>query len=314
MELMESVADVPVEKVWVHPSARRLLAWAGAEPGNANAGDEAAAMDPSAWRELERAHHYNAVVVAGNWSEIGPLVMHLRESPDFYIDQVDAWGVVFRRGSATLWTPPEVHEIALGESEGWRAAILSRMAMILQAMGENRAAQSAIATAMELNGEDAHVQARKATLDLQRGRLHEAVSGADLVLRTSPDHVAALQIKAQALSRGGASDQAWEVAEHLVRVASPNDMISLALHAQLANDARAFSREQESLEALVRFSEQAGVDPVMYRVLLGQCYARLGLGRQAMEQFLKVQSLESLPAAARSDVDAAIGKLKRTGF
>jgi tetratricopeptide (TPR) repeat protein len=188
------------------------------------------------------------------------------------------------------------------------------MAMILQAMGENRAAQSAIATAMELNGEDAHVQARKATLDLQRGRLHEAVSGADLVLRTSPDHVAALQIKAQALSRGGASDQAWEVAEHLVRVASPNDMISLALHAQLANDARAFSREQESLEALVRFSEQAGVDPVMYRVLLGQCYARLGLGRQAMEQFLKVQSLESLPAAARSDVDAAIGKLKRTGF
>jgi hypothetical protein len=33
-----------------------------------------------------------------------------------------------------------------------------------------------------------------------------------------------------------------------------------------------------------------------------------------MDQFLKVQSLESLPAAARSDVDAAIGKLKRTGF
>ncbi|MFY8214981.1 MAG: tetratricopeptide repeat protein, partial [Chthoniobacterales bacterium] len=274
VDLMESVADVSPEKVWIHPSARRLLVEAEIPVGKAAPLDDLAAKDPSVWREQNREHRYEAVVVAGTWSEIGPLAEHLRGSPDFYIDRVDPWGVVFRRGLPRPWQMPDVETIGSGDSPVTRATALSRTAMIYQVLGENRSAQRAIATAMELEPGDANVLARKATIDLLRGRFADAVSGADLVLKEAPRHVAALQIKAQALSKAGADEAAWEVAEDLILAADKNDMISLALHAQLANAARAYSREQESLEAVVVMSERVGIEPVMYRVLLGQCYAR----------------------------------------
>lgn len=315
ISLVESVSDLPDDKVWIHPSARRLLAWAGAEvPEAAGAGDDAAALDPSAWRRLDQSHHYQAVVVAGNWSEIGPLLLHLRTSPDFYVDRIDPWGVVFRRGVKEPWSPPDLSTFVASEPAERHAEILSRIAMILQAMGESRAAHRAITAASEQAPDDANVLSRRATIDLQRGKFSEAVALADRVLKEAPDHVPALQIKAQALSKGGAADQAWQVAEQLVRVAPQNDMLSLVLHAQLANQARAYAREQDSLEAVIRISERAGVEPVLYRVLLGQCYARLGLGRQAMEQFRKVESVDSLPEGARKDVKTAIEKLQRSGF
>jgi len=314
VDLMKSVSDVSPEKVWIHPSARRLLIEAGVPMNQANAIDGLAASDPSFWRELNREHRFDAVVVAGVWSEIGPLAQALHGSQDFYIERIDPWGIVFRRGSHNAWQPPEVESLGIDETPSSRAEMLSQLAMVYQVLGENRSAQSAIGAAIELAPNDANVLARKATIDLLRGRLNDAVSGADLVLENSPNHVAALQIKAQALSKVGADEAAWQVAEVLVGVADKNDMISLALHAQLANAARAYSREQESLEAVVRMSERIGIEPVLYRVLLGQCYARLGLGRQAMEQFQKLRANDDLPAAARADVETAIAKLERSGF
>jgi hypothetical protein len=314
VDLIESVVDVNPGNVWIHPSARRLLVGAGVPVGAADPLDDLAAKDPAIWRDQNRAQRFDAVVVAGTWSEIGPLAAHLHGSPDFFIDRIDPWGIVFRRGVPQPWQIPDVEGVGSGEPPIDRAATLSRLAMIYQVLGENRSAQQAIAAAMELAPDDPNVLARKATIDLLRGRFVDAVSGADLVLENSPRHVAALQIKAQALSKAGANDAAWEVAEELIHVAEKNDMISLALHAQLANAARAYSREQESLEAVVAMSERVGIEPVMYRVLLGQCYARLGLGRQAMEQFQKLRAMDDLPPAARADVETAIAKLERSGF
>lgn len=314
VELVESVSDVAPENVWIHPSARRLLAWAGVPAGEGTDVDELAAQDPAVWRELHRTMIFDAVVVAGNWSEIGPLAQHLRMSPDFYIDRVDPWGVVFRRGASKPWQPPEPEMVGGDSSPAGRAGVLSRLAMMYQVLGENRSAMKSIGTAIELAPDDAHVLARKATMDLQRGNFLEAMATADQVLDNHPRHVAALQIKAQALSKAGADEAAWEVAERLIEVAEPNDMISRALHAQLAHAARAYSREQESLEAIVRMSEAVGVEPVMYRVLLGQCYARLGLGRQAMVQFQTLRAIENLPPAAKEDIETAIAKLRRSGF
>ncbi len=314
VNLWESASDVAPEKRWLHPSGRRALVWAGVEVGEGLPGDDAAGRDVAHWRSVDREHRFDAVVVVGNWSEITPLLLHLYTSPDFYIEHVDGWGAVFRRGAAESWTPPGPDSVAVGEPDTHRATELSRLSLIVQAMGESRAALRLANAAVELTPDDENVRARRATLDLQRGRLSEAVAEANTVLDKNPNNVAALQIKAQALSRGGAADEAWQVAEHLVRVAHQNDMISLALHAQLASDARAFSREQESLERVVRLSEQAGVDPITYRVLLGQCYARLGLGRQAAEQFRMVQAVGSLPEESRRDVETALEKLKQSGF
>lgn len=314
LELWESVSDMAPEKRWLHPSGRRALAWAGVEVGEELPGDDTAGRDAAHWRSVDREHRFDAVVVAGNWSEITPLLLHLYTSPDFYIAQVDGWGVVFRRGAAKPWSPPDPDAVAAGESDDRRATELSRLSLIVQAMGQSRAALRLANTAVEISPGNENARARRATIDLQRGRLSEAVAGANAVLDKNPNNVTALQIKAQALSRGGAADEAWQVAEHLVRVAHQSDMISLALHAQLASDARAFSREQESLERVVRLSEQAGVDPVTYRVLLGQCYARQGLGRQAVEQFRKVETVGSLPEESRRDIEAALEKLKQSGF
>lgn len=313
LQLWESAREAG-EAVWISPQARQALALEGVDLPEDDSDSIETSRDPSTWRRLDREQRYDAVLLAGEVATITPLLQHLRESPDFSVLTLDRWGVVFRREPTRQWSPPEPGEIRPDAAPDVRARELAGRAAVLLAMRENRAAQSYITAALALAPSDPLVLARRAAIDLQRGRLSEAVAEADRVLRIDPRNVAALQIKAQALARGGAADEAWKVSEELVRIADARDLVSLALHARLASEARAYSREQESLEQIVRTSERIGIEPVMYRVLLGQCYARQGLGRQAMEQFQKLRALESLPDSARTDVETAIERLSRAGF
>jgi hypothetical protein len=310
-----SVEALPKDKVWVYPSAVTALKAAGVDLPEPDSVSISAARDPDAWRRLQRERRFDAVLLAGNWSEIAPLAKHLRESGDFAIAKVDSWGIVFRRGSDDGWQAPAAETLVAQIGDPQKAASeLSQMAMMLQVLGEGRAARQYLTAANKLAPGDSLILARAATVDLMRGRLAEAVAGAEEVLRQEPDHVIALQIKAQALAKAGAIDEAWAVAEELVQKASPKDMVSFLLHARLAHEARAYQREQESLERLVALADQARVPALPYRVLLSQVYAKRGLGRQALEQLTIIRADPTLAESEQADIDTSIETLKRAGF
>ncbi len=229
---------------------------------------------------------------------------------------MDQHGLLFLRGLPAPYRPPAVDAVAPDLPDpADRAAILAGFAVNLDLIGAVTASRDFLSAAEDLAPESVNVRVHSATIDLRHDRYAAAIEGANAALDLRPDSVPALQIAAQALAAAGHPDEAWQIAEKLVTVASPEDTQTLFLHARLASDAHAFSREQASLERLVEISEEADLPATTYRVYLGQSFARQGLPRPAIKQFQAALADPDLGAAQRTDLETTIANIKqKTGL
>ncbi len=229
---------------------------------------------------------------------------------------MDHHGFLFSRGLPETYRPPAVGEFAADIADpAKRAAVLAAFAVNLDLIGSTNASREYLAAAEKLAPDSANVNVCAATIDLRHERYAAAITGANAALESNPDSVPALQIAAQSFAAAGQPDQAWQVAERLITVASPDDIQTLFLHARLASDAHAFSREQASLERLVELAEAEDVPATTYRVYLGQSYARQGLPRPAIKQFQAALADPDLGAAQRTDLESTIVNIKeKTGL
>lgn len=271
--------------------------------------DAAAAANPRIWRRLDRARRYDGVLLAGPLAEIQPLLAHLASSPDFRLVDLTPAGVLFTRESATPFGPRPPAEVARNDGAA-RGLALVRMALLLDAAGDWRAARDYAATARTAAPRDADVAVGLAVLAYAQKDYPRAMAEAGRGMEIRPDDLGALEVMARTLAVTGNTDAAWEIATELKSRANPEDMNVLFLHARLANAARAFSAEQDSLERLIALAEKAGLPSGDYRVYLGQCYARLGLARPALEQLETAARDPNLSAEQRADLDTAIATVR----
>ncbi len=303
-------------KLFATPGAVAALGSVGETLPQPTSAEIAALTDSSAWRGLDRKQRYGAVLLAGQPAETSVLARHLIQSPDFRLEAIDNWGFLFSRKPTVSYHAPVpasvVPDLTVPEE---RADYLAALAVNLDAIGQFDAARDYLAAARDLAPDSPIVLVREAYVDLAHQRHAGAVSAASRALDLDPDSAPALEIAAQAFAAVGAADRAWQVAERLLEVTGADDPRILFLHARLASDAHAYSREQNSLEKLVELTEAADRSATSYRVYLGQSYARQSLPRPALEQFRAALRDPDLGNKQRADLENTIANIRdKTGL
>lgn len=310
-ELVAAARDLGLKNLFANPAAQAPLEKLDAPKITLDPADAAASRDPSVWRRLDRTHRYGGVLLAGPTAEFSALLSHLAGSPDFRIARVDNWGVLLARGGGPAFVPPDPKtlEESLPDS-ALRATYLAQMAAMLDAAGVVAAAREFAAAAIGAAPSAADGYVATATIALRHRRYSDAVENAEKALKIDPKNLTALEVEVQTLVALNATDAAWRVARRLRDVASADDLNALFLHARVANAAQAYSDEQASLEALVAAAEKRGVPSTDYRIYLGQCYARQGLARPALEQFEILSKAKNLTDQQRADIATALQSIR----
>ncbi len=303
-------------RLFINPEAAAALEAVGENSGPQLDLARVALDDPSAWRRLDRRERFDGVLLAGQPAETRTLARHLIQSPDFRLERLDNWGFLFSRNAPVSYRQPAPEALVPNLTDpSQRANYLAAVAVNLDTIGEFDAARDYLAAAETLAPDSPQVLVRRAYLDLQHQRHAAAVIAASQALEQDPDSAPALEIAAQSLAAVGAADRAWQVAERLLDVSDSKDPRLLFLHARLASDAHAYSREQNSLEKLVAITEQAGRSATTYRVYLGQSYARQGLPRPALVQFEAALENPDLRSDQRADLESTVANIRdKTGI
>ncbi|MDD5198634.1 MAG: hypothetical protein PHC88_02440 [Terrimicrobiaceae bacterium] len=310
--LMHEASARGLKNIFANPRAQPALRGRSLALAPATGEDAAAVQSPTLWRKLDRARRFDAVLLAGPVGEFLPLLTHLAASPDFHLVRADNWGALFIREPSAPYTPPEVNSISKDfPNANDRGIYLSQMALTLDAIGEVSAARAYSTAAINCAPRQPVVHIAAAALALSHKEYPRAVQHAGRALELHPHDPAALEVEARALAAAGAVEEAWVVANELKARAAPDDLNALFLHARLANAAHAYGAEQDSLERLVHLAEERKLPASDYRVYLGQCYARQGLARPALDQLDLASKDPNLTAKERADLDTAIETVRK---
>lgn len=306
--LVLAAAERRLDKIFLNPRARAELAGASAASfAPATPEDAAAALAPKTWRRLDRAHRYGAVLLAGPLGEYQPLLAHLATSPDFRLVALTPAGALFARGGGEPFPVPAAKDQRFDRDRGLS---LARLALLLDTVGERRAARDHAEAALEEAPNDPNVRVGVAALAYAQKDYPRAMAEAQQALTLRSKDRGALEVMARTLAVTGNADAAWQVGTELKALAPADDLNVLFLHARLANAARAFSAEQDSLERLIALAEKARLPTSDFRVYLGQCYARQGLARPALEQLELAAKDPNLSSEQRSDLATAIATVR----
>jgi hypothetical protein len=310
--LADAAAKAGLRKPFVNPSVQAALDALGVQAAGPSTAEASSALaDPSWWRKIDRSVRFDGVILAGPPAEYRALLAHLIDSPDWRLVHLDHWGVVFQRGEPRdLEIAPPAEAGASWPDAADRAVFLSQTASMLAAVARRDEARAYIEAAIEASDARADVLARAASIALLDRKWRDAAALSDRALGIDPKYVPALHARALALSGMKSTDDAWRVSEEIIRLA-PSDPEMLLLHARLANAAKAFSREQASLERLVTLAEKHQWPSVNYRILLGQCYARQSLARPALEQFQAALEDPAISAPQRAEVEETIRTVRQ---
>lgn len=305
-ELSRAAQERKLAKIFVNPRARALFAREPLALAPATSQDAAALASPPLWRKLDREQRFDAVLLAGPAAEVAPLLGHLANSPDFQLVHLDNWGALFLRGAPAAYRAPDPEKFKKQiPSDTDRGIYLAQMALMLEAAGQPAAAKEFTADALADAPNAAPVHVCAAALALGRGNYPDSIKHAEDALKLQPGDTAALEIEARALADAKMNDSAWQVATKLKSLA-PDDMNALFLHARLAGAAHAYSAEQDSLERLIELAQKNSLSPTDYRVYLGQCFARQGLARPALQQLELALKDPALSKQQRADLETAV--------
>ncbi len=310
-DLLREVSGRHLTRLFVNPAAPDEVKKSGRIPLAADPDDLVAVRDPAAWRRLDRIHRYDGVLLIGSTAEFAPLLSHLATAPDFRLVRVDNWGALFARASHAPFEAPDYRALEKTFTlAADRSAYFASMAVLLDAAGLPAEADECVGVAVDCAPENAPGWIAKAAVALRRRQYPLSIQNAEKALRLEKNSLPALEIEVQALVALHATDAAWRVAKILKSAAPPDDRNVLFLHARVANAAHAYEDEQRSLEALVSLAKARGTPATDYRIYLGQCYARQGLARPALEQFDLASKDSGLTADQRADIATALQSVR----
>jgi tetratricopeptide (TPR) repeat protein len=271
-----------------------------------------AVENPRAFRQLDRQHRFDALLLVGNPSGYRPLLDHLVETKDFQPVYVDHWAILFRRDAARAWQAGDLapwRERLAGLRASERAACLAEVAVRLTALRRGEEAKALLDEAEALDGEEPTMWNGRAVWHSQRGEWKEALACADRALRGTDEPLAAVATKAQALYAMKEFAAAFDLSQRLVKQV-PEDPGILFYHAKIAHEARAFRAEIEALEKLIALAEAARRPVSGYCIYLGQAYAAVSDGKRSVAAFERALSDPELPKEQREFAEDNIRRIK----
>lgn len=261
-----------------------------------------AVQNPKLFRQLDRQHRFDSLLLVGDPSQYRPLLDHLLESGDWRVTYLDHTSLIFRRNGTKAWESGALEAVQArltGLSPREEALVLSQMASKLVALRKPDIARQLLTQAEKKDDRLPDVWSTWGQLHLALGDFKAAETAADRALGIDPETLPALGVKAQALYATKRFVEAYRHSAKLL-TARPEDPGILFYHAKIAHEARQYPDEIEAMKKLIKLAESNGgrVDPG-YRVYLGQAYAKNGEAIPALAQLATALKDPELPMEQR---------------
>ncbi|MEO6053353.1 MAG: hypothetical protein ABIP97_05005, partial [Chthoniobacterales bacterium] len=313
LDLLKFATKQKADNIYFNPYAWRFVRPLHTEwmPKESAALWKEAAENPSIWRKMDRAHRFDLVLLSGPTVEFKPLLDHLMSSPDWILVYFDNGGFAFARQSGQKPIPPTSADLsARFTSPSNKAKALAQAAMQCAVLQNYEKANALLRDGEVINSNCPEIFTTQAYIHLERQNWSAAINNANKALAQNPTSLTALQIKAQALLKNKDPDQAFLVSREIITL-YPDDFYSLLLHAQIANTAHAYQSETRSLERVIEIAEKNEFPTAVYRVFLGQSYAKQGMGRPAIEQLDIALKDPSLSEEQRKQVRESLATVRQ---
>ena len=196
-------------------------------------------QNPKLFRQLDRQHRFDTVLLLGDPSNYQRLLDHLLEPEpdkrDFRLVYLDHWAFVFKRGAAREWQAADgesVRQKTAGVRAANRVAFLAQAAVKMLAVRQIDAAKKWLDEAAALDGGSIDVLAGQAGYEIALGRWLQAEAFADKALKRDENSVPALAAKVTAMRATAHKIDAFKFSERLNQLI-PEDPVRLWQHAQL---------------------------------------------------------------------------------
>jgi len=271
-----------------------------------------AVKSPKLFRQLDRQHRFDALLLIGNPSEYRPLLDHLVATEDFRPEYVDHWAIILRRGAGRAWTLDDLAPVRARLARldaAQRAAGLAEVAVRLVGLRRIDEARTLLDEAQALEDGSPTMWNARGVLHAQRGEWKEALAAADRALQGRFEPLSAVATKAQALYAMKKFGPAYELSRRLIERV-PDDPGILFYHAKIAHEAHAYRAEIDALEHLIALAEAARRPTAGYRIYLGQAYAAVSDGRRAIEAFTRALADPDLPRDQREFAEETIRRIR----
>lgn len=261
-----------------------------------------AVENPKLFRQLDRQHRFDVLLLCGDPSQYHPLLEHLLETKDWSLRYLDHTSLVFRRDEASSWSVADlqpVRDLLKKATPRARAAFLAQVASKLVAVARPGDGKQLLDEAMQVDPKSAEVWNGLAIYHLSRGAASEALGHVERALQLDKNSLAALATKTQILYATKRFSEAYAVSSTLVEKRG-NEPGLLFYHAKIAHEAKAFKAEIAALEKLIAQARQSQLPISGYQLYLAQAYAAANQAKPAVENFAAVLRDPDLPADQRA--------------
>lgn len=276
-----------------------------------------AVQNPKLFRQLDRQHRFDTLLLVGDPSEYRPLLEHLLEAKDWTLVYLDHTSYLYRRHAAQPWTPQALQAVRPRiepSNARERAAFLTRAAGKVISIREMAAGRKLLEEAEKLDTRSAELWSTWALYRMLRGEWDGAIAAADRALKLDPDSLAALGARAQALFSCKRFSEAYLASRRLIERRADDPML-LFYHAKIAHEARAFDDEIRTMRTLVALAEENQRPVSGYRIYLAQALAKTGEAEQSLAEFYKALADPDLPTEQRKFANEAMAMIReRSGM
>lgn len=264
------------------------------------------------FRQLDRRHRFDTLLLVGDPSQYRTLLDHLVETKDFTIAYVDHTSLVFRRSAAAAWSPKDLAAVRSGLgniSKRAQAEFLALTAVKLTAAHREAEAKTLLDEALALDSGSAEVWSALAGYEMNRGEFADALKATDRALSLDGKHLGALAARIQVFYATKRFNEAYALSQRLVALI-PDDPNVLFKHGQIAHEAHAYKSEIAALEKLIALAESEHRSTTGYRLYLAQAYMAAGKGKPAIENFNRVLADPELPEDQRKFSTESVERIK----
>ena len=258
-----------------------------------------AVENPKLFRQLDRKHHFDTLLLVGDPSQYRPLIEHLLEAKDWTLTYLDHTSLIYKRDTPREWQPADLDALVVSfPGERDRAAFFAQAAVRLLAIRHGADAKTFLDQARALDERLPEVWNGIAIYRMNRGEWTPALANADRALALDADFLPALATKTQILYSTKKFSAAYELSRRLI-AAYPNDPSLLFYHAKICHEAHAFTDEIRTLTRLIELADAASRPASGYRLYLAQAYAKDGKAQPAIDEFNRALAAEDISPADR---------------
>jgi hypothetical protein len=272
-----------------------------------------AVRNPKLFWQLDRQHHFDALLLTGDPSEYRALLDNLVETKVWQITYVDHTSLVFRRDGTKPWELSDFAPVRArlkGLSHSAQATALAQAATKLIAARRMDDARQMLDDATKLDSRNPQVANGLAVFYVQRGEWRDAWKQVELALSADGKYLPALATKTQLLYGSKRYGEAYEISKDLI-ARLPEDPNLLFYHAKIAHEAHAYGAEIEALVKLIARANAEGRPVGGYQIYLGQAYASQGDAPNSIDSFMLALNDPDLPDDQRAFARENIVRIKK---